>query len=137
MAQVARGQRIKELVQRKADLTASELQELSSLTNNAAASGTQGASVDAVNTDLQMQYDRARASLQEEGEIDDFNFNQQLVQLLQDSRDSMSQLNHAKVPGWGQILFKAGMDTAMTYGQSRVSLGLGAKPADQGVRFKG
>lgn len=122
---VQRGERIRQLAQRQADLGQAELMELSSTGNNAAASGTVGASVDAVQADIQLQYERARGQIDLENEIEAQNYNTALYDLFQGGRDKL--IDYVKPSGASDaaIVGKAVVSAVGTYYGDKMSLGLG------------
>jgi hypothetical protein len=128
---IQRGQKIRQLTQRGADIGQAELQTLSTSSNNAAASGNVGASVDAVRSDAQLQFERARGDLQLDNEIEAFNYNTALHDLIQGGQDKLVDYVKATGPSDGAILGNALISVAGTYASSRMSLGLGNAPTAQ------
>ena len=130
MLNVQKGQKLMELQQRRAMVREAELVDLSSAQNNAAASGTIGASVDAVLTDVKMQYDKARADISAENEIDALNFNTALHSTIQSGIDALKQ--GVKPTGMSDmaILGRAVVAGASQYAGDKMSLGLG-QPGQQ------
>lgn len=126
MMNVQKAQQTRALQQRKNELGEGELATLSSNDVNAAASGTIGASVDAVRSDIEMQFSRARAALSEENEADAFNFNLQLHDFVQGARDQL--LFGRKPTGMSDLamLGRAGVAMASKYVGDSMSLGLGS-----------
>lgn len=122
---VQRGQRIRQLSQRKADLGQAELLEVGAVANNAAASGTVGASVDAVESDAQLQFERARAALSQEDEIESLNYNTALHDLLVGGRDSI--ISHVKPSGMSDMAMigRAAISAVGQYYGDKMQLGLG------------
>lgn len=133
---VQRGQRLRQLSQQKSDLSVSELSELSAAANNAAASGTVGSSVDAVQSDVRMQYDRARDQLGLESELEDFNYTTQLYEILQAGRDKLVDGVKFKGPSQLSMLGNAAMEAGSMYLGGQMNLGLGSK-AKSGVNMQG
>lgn len=129
---VQRGEQVRQLAQRKAEVGQAELQELSSAGNNAAASGTVGASVDAVQSDIQLQFERARTGIEIENEIETQNFNTALYELLQGGQDQLIKAVKPNGPSDLAILGGAAASAAGSYFGSKMSLGLGsATPTQQ------
>lgn len=134
MLNVQRGQKLRQLTQQAAEIGQSELMELSAAGNNAAASGTIGASVDAVQNDIALQYERARAGIQLENEIEALNYNTALYDLLQGGQDKL--VGHVKASGASDaaIVGKAAVSAVGTYYGDKMQLGLGSKqPASSGA----
>jgi hypothetical protein len=129
---VQRGERIRQLAQRRADLGQAELMELSSTGNNAAASGTVGASVDAVQTDIALQFNRARGQIQIENEIEAQNYNTALYELFQGGRDKLIDEVEPTGAKDAAIVGKAVISAVGTYYGDKMSLGLGKQ--QQGVQ---
>ena len=130
---VQKGQQKKELAQRKADLGASELSALGTAAVNAAASGTVGASVDAVQTDIQMAYDRQLGLINEENELNAQNFNTQLHDLITNGQNRLQTPSKLNVPGQWEMLAKTGMQVGASYASSKMDLGLGTNPTQRKV----
>lgn len=125
LLQVQKAQQIKTLNQRRADLGEFELSALSQAVNNAAASGTIGASVDAVQMDVQKQVEQERLALEEENEVNAYNFNEQLTSLLQSGMDAIQRPSKLRAPSRASILLGAAASTFGTYAQAKMNLGLG------------
>ena len=115
----------KELQQTKADLGAGELSALSTAANNAAASGTIGASVDAVQTDIQQAYDRQRAMVEEENEANAQNFNTQLYDLITNGQNSINPGAKYKAPSTLSMLANTAIQVGGRYAAAKMDLGLG------------
>lgn len=128
---VQKGERIRQLSQRKADLGQAELAELSTTANNAAASGTIGASVDAVQTDVQLQFDRALGQIELENEIEAQNYNTALYELFQGGRDKLVEGVKPSGASDAAIVGKAAISAVGTYYGDKMSLGLGKKDTTQ------
>lgn len=125
MLNVQKGQKLMELQQRRAMVREAELADLSSAQNNAAASGTVGASVDAVLSDVRMQYDRARADISAENEIDALNFNTALHSTIQGGIDALKQSVRPTGMSDMAMLGRAVVAGASQYAGDKMSLGLG------------
>lgn len=124
---VQRAQQKKELQQQKADLGASELQALSSAGNNAAASGTIGASVDAVQTDIQMAYDRQQAMISEENEANAQNFNTELYDLITNGQNAIQHGRKTKYASDLSIAANTAVAMGSRYMGAKMDLGLGTQ----------
>lgn len=125
MLNVQKGQKLMELQQRRAMVREAELADLSSAQNNAAASGTVGASVDAVLSDVKMQYDKARADISAENEIDALNFNTALHSTIQGGIDALKQSVRPTGMSDMAMLGRAVVAGASQYAGDKMSLGLG------------
>lgn len=128
---VQRGERLRQLAQRKSELGQAELQELSAAGNNAAASGTVGASVDAVQTDIALQFERARTGIQIENEIEAVNFNTALYELFQGGRDQLIKAVKPEGASDAAIVGKAVVSAAGSYFGGQMNLGLGQQTTTQ------
>lgn len=125
MLNVQKGQKLVELQQRRATVREAELADLSYAQNNAAASGTVGASVDAVLSDVRMQYDKARADISAENEIDALNFNTALHSTIQGGIDALKQAVRPTGMSDMAMLGRAVVAGASQYAGDKMSLGLG------------
>lgn len=126
---IQRGQRLRQASQARADLSQAEILAASESGNNAAASGTVGASVDAVQMDVQLQFERARAELDLGNEMDALNFNTALHDLIQGGQDSL--IDPVKTTGMSDaaIVGKAVVSAVGTYYSDKMQLGLGKSNA--------
>lgn len=134
MLQVQKGQKTFQRAQRSSELSQDELNRLSSTANTAAAAGNVGASVDAVQSDIELQFDRARASLSLEGEIEAQNYNTALQDLIQGGQDRLGSAVKSSAPSGLAVLGSAAISTAGTYYGSKMSLGLGTQSNTQITR---
>lgn len=125
---VQKGQQTKELAQRKADLGADELGALGTAAVNAAASGTVGASVDAVQTDIQMAYDRQLGLVNEENELNAQNYNTALHDLITNGQNQIQTPGKPQTTGQWAMLAGAAMAAGSKYASSKMDLGLGKTP---------
>lgn len=125
MLNVQRAQDKKALDQKKFDLGADELSALGSSQVNAAASGTVGASVGAVQTDIQLQYDKQRALISEENEESAMNFNTTLYDLVTNGQNSMKSAHKPQTQSSMSMLAGAAIDAGSKYASARMDLGLG------------
>lgn len=134
MLNVQKAQEVRALEQRKFDAGAQEQAVLGSASVNAAASGTIGASVDAVQSDIQMAFDKVRAQINDENELNALNYNTALYDLVTNAENSSQTAYYRKEQGgpsqW-QMLGNAGMQVAGMYLSQRMDLGLGSKPQPQ------
>lgn len=96
---------------------------------NQAASGTIGASVDAVSNDIDMKLGEAQAADREEHEINVENFNIQLQELVNQGQASIQSPSKVKLQSSGDIMGNALLAGATTFGsmyaKSKFDLGLG------------
>lgn len=125
---VQKAQQKKALQQAKADVGASELQALSTAGNNAAASGTIGASVDAVQTDIQQAYDRQRALISEENEANAQNFNTELYDLITNGSNAINPGRKYKPTSDLAIAANTALTVGSRYYGAKMDLGLGNSP---------
>jgi hypothetical protein len=126
---VQKAQQKKELQQAKADIGASELQALSTAGNNAAASGTIGASVDAVQTDIQQAFDRQRALVSEENEANAQNFNSELYDLITNGSRAINPGRKVKSASDLAIAANTALQIGSRYYGAKMDLGLGSSPS--------
>lgn len=128
MLQVQKADEQRTLAQRKADLGTQEIQAAGAAANNAAASGTVGATVDAVQSDVQMQFDRARAEISEENERNLETFNMQLQDVILSGQNSLQTIKKPQRVGIGEMLLNTALSVGSAYAGQRMSLGLGEGP---------
>lgn len=124
---VQRAQQKKELQQNKADLGAAELGAVSTVANNAAASGTIGASVDAVQTDVEMAYDRQRALISEENEANAQNFNTELYDLITNGSNAIQTGRKQRYASDFAIAANTAIGLGSRYIGAKMDLGLGQR----------
>lgn len=122
---VQKGQQLKELAQRKADLGADELGALGTSAVNAAASGTVGASVDAVQTDIQMAYDRQLGMLNEENEMNAQNYNTALHDLITNGQNQIQTPSKPNTMSQWAMVAGAAIEAGSAYASKKMDLGLG------------
>lgn len=120
--------------QRNADTISQAKQVLGAVSANAAASGTVGASVDAVVNDVNMKLGEAQAQQAESWEISVTNFNTKLAELVQQGKDSINDAFKADIPSDSKVtsnaLFAGAVSFASSYFASKMKLGLGPKPPE-------
>jgi hypothetical protein len=138
MLNVQKSQEVRALEQRKFDAGAQEQAVLGSAAVNAAASGTIGASVDAVQSDIQMAFDRVRGQINDENELNALNYNTALYDLVTNGQNASQTAYFRKEqsgPSQWQMLGNAGMQVAGSYMSQKMDLGLGsqAKPQSFGT----
>ena len=134
MLNVQKSQEVRALEQRKFDASSQEQAVLGSASVNAAASGTIGASVDAVQSDIQMAFDRVRAQISDENELNALNYNTALYDLVTNGQNASQTAYYRKEEGGAsqlQMLGNAGMQVAGSYLSQKMDLGLGSKPKPQ------
>lgn len=134
MLNVQKAQEVRALEQRKFDVGAQEQAVLGSASVNAAASGTIGASVDAVQSDIQMAFDKVRAQISDENELNALNFNTALYDLVTNGQNASQTAYYRKEsmgPNQWQMLGNAGMQVADSYLSQKMDLGLGSTPKAQ------
>jgi hypothetical protein len=125
MLQVQQADEKRTLAQRKADLGAQELQSAGVAANNAAASGTIGASIDAVQSDVQAQFDRARAEISEENERNIETFNMQLQDVILSGQNSLQSIKKPRTASPTDMLLNTALSVGSMYATQRMNLGLG------------
>lgn len=125
---VQKAQQKKELQQVKADLGSAELQASSTAANNAAASGTVGASVDAVQTDIQQAYDRQLALVNEENEANAQNYNTALYDLITNGSNSINPGRKFKGASDFALVANTALAVGSRYMGAKMDLGLGNSP---------
>lgn len=135
MLNVQKSQEVRALEQRKFDASAGEQAALGSAAVNAAASGTVGASVDAVQSDIQMAFDKVRAQISDENEMNALNYNTALYDLVTNGQNSIvsaGEFRNGQKIGKGAsqlaMLGGAAMSVAGQYVGAKMDLGLGSKP---------
>lgn len=134
---VQRGQAKAQAVRAGFDVSSKSLQALGQSQANAAASGTTGASVDAVMDDIRRKTDEAQGQVDSAWEDTQFNFDNQLNDLIQQGVDSLQSAQRPDTQGPalqspGQAALLAGIGTAVSFGTqyatSKMQLGLGPAP---------
>ena len=102
---------------------------LGAVTANQAASGTIGASADAVAQDVRMKLGEAQAAQQDENELMELNFDTQLHELVQQGQDAVQSPAKVKLQSSGDIrgnALLAGLTTfGSMYASGKFNLGLG------------
>ena len=137
MLNVQKAQEVRALEQRRFETISQEQSALGTAAVNAAASGTIGASVDAVQSDIQMAFDRMRGQINEENELNALNYNTALYDLVTEGQNQLvtaSEYRRSEVykpqkliSGWG-MLGNAAMSVGGMYLSQRMDLGLGPQP---------
>ncbi len=131
---VQRGQAKQQAVKQGYDLSAKGAEALGTSYANAAASGTVGASVDAVSDTIGVKLDAAKGDLDASWKIQTMNFDNQLNDMIQQGIDSLQSAQRMDYSGpaqqsVGQAALMGGLSTAMSfatqYGQANMNLGLG------------
>ncbi|QQO90805.1 internal virion protein A [Pseudomonas phage Misse] len=129
---VQKAQEVRALEQRKFDASAQEQSVLGTAAVNAAASGTIGASVDAVQSDIQMAFDKVRAQINDENELNAQNYNTALYDLITEGQNqTVTSAQFRAAPKGASQLQMAGnaaIQVAGNYLMQRMDLGLGPKP---------
>lgn len=133
IANVQRGQAKKAAIQSGVDLSRGRAQAIGAATANAAATGSIGASVDAVLTDIDNSVQERRAALTEDFRVEQENFDTQMHDLLLQGEDALRSPVKARVqktpglgsPGYGAALLGAAINTAGQYAMAKMNLGLG------------
>lgn len=135
---VQRGQAQQQAVRAGYDVSAKSVEALGQSQANAAASGTTGASVDAVMDDIRRKTDAAQGQVDAAWEDTQLNFDNQLNDLIQQGIDSLQSAQRPDMQGPtmqspGKAGLLAGLGTAVSFGTqyavSNMQLGLGNRPA--------
>lgn len=121
-----RGQDKMMLQQRRYDVGKDLNSALGTNAVNAAASGTVGASVDAVQTDIEMQFEQAKSQISLENEQNAENFNTQLHDLILNGQNAQISARKYKGQSMGSMLLTAGAQVGMQYAGAKMNLGLGS-----------
>lgn len=129
---VQRGQSKQQAVKAGWDVSVKGAQALGQTQANAAASGTTGASVDAVSADIRRKVDEAQGEVDQAWETTQLNFDNQLNDMIQQGIDSLQTAQAPDTQGPtlqdpGKAALVAGIGTAVSfatqYGVSRMQLG--------------
>lgn len=135
MLNVQKAQEVRALEQRKFDAGAQEQAALGTSAVNAAASGTIGASVDAVQSDIQMAFDRVRGQISAENELNALNYNTALYDLITEGQNSIITAAQFRSAPKGQsqlgMLGNAALSVASSYVTQKMDLGLGSQAQAQ------
>lgn len=120
----------KRLAQQKGfDTTVLAQEALGKATANQAASGTIGASADAVSNDIRQKLGEAQAQQQEDFEVMGENFNAQLAEIVNQGQAAVEAPMKVKLQSGGDIAGNALLAGAVTFGsmyaKSKFDLGLG------------
>lgn len=126
MLNVQRGQNRARVQQQLADQGVSKRSQIGVATANQAASETVGASADAVLQDIQMQYSRERANIEQSFQTDEFNYNTELRNIVQAGQDAIRSPNNYKSPSLVSSLLGTAISVGGVYAQDKMRLGLGA-----------
>lgn len=131
---VQRGQAKMQAVQQGRDVSIKSRQMLGTANANAAASGSIGASIDAVSDDIQRKTDEAQGQVDENWATTQQNFDQQLTDLVQAGIDSIQSARTADYSGpkqqdvWAAAVgggVQSGASFYQDYAISNMKLGLG------------
>lgn len=129
MLNVQKAQQVRALEQQKFDTSAQQQAVLGTAAVNAAASGTIGASVDAVQSDIQMAFDKVRGQISDENELNSLNYNTALYDLVTEGQNKIvtaSQYRKTESQSGMSMLLGAGLSVASTYVTAKMNLGLGS-----------
>jgi len=132
LANMQRGLGKKQAVQQGFDITKAGAGALGEATANAAATGSVGASVDAVASDIKMKIGEAQAANQEQADIDLANFQTQIEGITFEGDNSIQESITSKAQSsgeiWGGALLAGASSFASSYFGSKMKLGVGASP---------
>lgn len=128
----------KRLAQQKGfDTTVLAQEALGKATANQAASGTIGASADAVSNDIRQKLGEAKAQQQEDFEVMGENFNAQLAEIVNQGQSAVESPVKTKLLSSGDIAGNALLAGAATFGsmyaKSKFNLGLGDAPSGRSI----
>lgn len=141
-----RGQSKKRQAELGIGLGRSKLQALSATTANSAATGSIGASVDAVLSDINMQAENADASLVESARVEDQNYHLELTDMLKAGEDALrdpTKINIRKVvvpekTSGRQALVAGLLGAGSSYASAYMSSGFGKSATEaQGMKAAG
>lgn len=143
---VQRGQSRQQAVKAGWDVSVKGAQALGQSQANAAASGTTGASVDAVTDDIRRKVDEAQGEVDQAWESTQLNFDNALNDMIQQGIDSLQTAQRPDTQGPTlqdptKAAITAGIGTAVgfatQYGVSNMQLGVGAARAPSGTSGMG
>lgn len=122
-----RAQQLLQIRDAEAGLNRASLTASSDAGVTAAASGTVGASVDAVQSDIDMKFSEAKLRLEEEAELQTVNYNNELYALLQNAQSGQHTLVDVGAARGSKYapLLQGGMAAFSAYASARMDLGLG------------
>lgn len=127
---VQKAQQTRALQQQKFQAGAQEKAVLGTAVVNAAASGTIGASVDAVQTDIEMAFNNVRAQISDENETNAMNYNTALYDLVSQGTNQIITVPKFRAQstgsGLGGMLLSGATSMASSYFTSKMDLGLGS-----------
>lgn len=138
---VQRGQAKQQAVKAGYDVSSRGVQALGQSQANAAASGTTGASVDAVSDDIRRKVDEAQGQIDAGWETTQQNFDQQLNDMVQQGIDTLQAAQFAdytppKIQSVGTAALLGGLQGAASFATSyaidSMKLGLGSLPSPSG-----
>lgn len=135
MANLQLGMQKKQAAMQGFSITAQGQQVLSAATANQAASGTTGASADAVVNDIKMKVGEAKNYQDEQYEMMLTNYNNELEANRMNALSAVVDAKHYEYQGpsvgqmWGGALLQGAVNFAGDYAKRRIDLGLGPKVA--------
>lgn len=129
LANMQRGLQKRQAIQQGFDISKAGIDALAQVTANAAASGSVGASVDAVAQDVKMKVGEAQAAAQEQADIDLANFKTQIEGITFEGGQNIQEGIESKAQSssdiWSGALFAGVTSFAGSYMKSKMQLGLG------------
>ena len=129
LANMQRGLSKKQAVQQGFNITKAGASALGEATANAAASGTVGASIDAVSNDIKMKIGEAQAENQEQADVDLANFKTQIEGISFEGENSLQESIKSKAQSsssiWGGALLSGAAGLASSYFSAKAKLGVG------------
>lgn len=140
LLQMQKGLQKKQAVQQGFDTTVMAQQAMGQSHANAAASGTVGASSEAVANDIRMKLGEAQAQQKDQYEAMLTNYNTELDSIRMNALESTVEARKYEYTGpssgqmFGSALAAGAMAAGSAYAGQQMKLGLGTPPADVGVQ---
>jgi hypothetical protein len=135
MLNVQRGEARKRATAMGTNLGKQKLQALGAESANAAASGSVGASVDAIASDIEMTAEQSDASIEKDLAATEYNQNAEMHSILEGGEDALQAavttrlraITAPKKRSSSSVIMEALVGTASEYASGQMSLGLGNK----------
>lgn len=136
LANVQHGLQKRDMVQQGYDISKGGSTALGSVDANAAASGSVGASIDAIHQDVLMKVGEARASLENEAEIDAGNFNMKLQDIAFGGEQAVQKARKVDLQSegsiWGNALAAGAVKFTSSYANQYMNLSPGSSQPSTG-----
>lgn len=130
LANMQRGLQKRQAVQHGFDITKAGVEALGQASANTAASGSVGASVSAVATDIKMKVGEAKAAAQNQADIDTANFQTQIENITFEGEGNIQEGIESKAQSsgeiWGGALMAGATQFATSYMGAKMRLGTGS-----------